>query len=81
MATILDILVYLPAAAAVINILILHSILQDKQETAVALLEVRNELRNATRRSNQNFRLVQENIRDLHAEMQDKHEILTNILG
>lgn len=75
------IMLYLPAAAAVINTLILRSILQDKQETTVALLEVRNELRNATHRSNQHFKLVKEDIRDLRAEMQDKHEILANILG
>lgn len=73
------IVVYLPATATALNILILREILREKQQTGVALIEIRNELRNAAQRSNAQF--VKENIRDLRAEMQDNHEMLTNILG
>lgn len=75
------IIVFLPPAAAALNIALLREILHDKQETGVALLQVRNELRNAAQRSNQQFNLVKENIRDLRAEMQDNHETLVSILG
>lgn len=76
-----SIVLSLPAIATTLNILILREIFREKRETGVALIEIRNELRNAAQRSNGQFRLVKENIRDLQAEMQDNHEMLINILG
>lgn len=68
---------FLPFFGAAYNVYLLRRIFVEKQKIASLMMEIPPEIRASARRSNGEFNHVLKTIQDLHTNMQDSQETLT----